>query len=316
MATTLPRVSIIVPMRNAEAFVEATLKSILLEASVTLEVLVINDRSTDSSLECVLTVGDSRVRVIEGLGAGISAAMNLGLAAACGDVVMRCDADDLYPVGRIRDQVAWLDANQDYVAVCGGFATLDGSGRPVAVLATGETAEDITEELNAGQTRTSFCTYAVRRNSIEKIGGFRSYFETAEDIDFQLRLANYARVMYLPQTTYLYRLHADSITHTQSSAKRVFFESTAREFQRQRTLDGQDDLMRGSPPEVPAVSNAEPGSAVKQVGGMLLGSAWRAHQRGNKWAAIVLGFRALMHMPLQLAVWRSVAALIAKPAKR
>lgn len=316
MATNLPRVSIIVPMRNAEAFVEATLKSILLETSVALEVLVINDRSTDSSLERVLTVGDSRVRIVEGLGAGISAAMNLGLAAARGDVVMRCDADDLYPVGRIRDQVAWLDTHQDYVAVCGGFATLDGSGRPVATLATGEMAEDITEELNAGQTRTSFCTYGVRRNSIEKIGGFRSYFETAEDIDFQLRLANQARVMYLPQTTYLYRLHADSITHTQSSAKRMFFENTAREFQHQRTLDGQDDLMRGSPPEVPAVSDAKSGSAVKQVVGMLLGSAWRAHQSGNKRAAVVLGVRALMLMPLQPAVWRSVAALIAKPAKR
>lgn len=316
MATTLPRVSIIVPMRNAEAFVEATLKSILLETSVALEVLVINDRSTDSSLERVLTVGDSRVRIVEGLGAGISAAMNLGLAAARGDVVMRCDADDLYPVGRIRDQVAWLDTHQDYVAVCGGFATLDGSGRPVATLATGEMAEDITEELNAGQTRTHFCSYAVRRNSIEKIGGFRSYFETAEDIDFQLRIANHARVMYLPQTTYLYRLHADSITHTQSSAKRMFFENTAREFQHQRTLDGQDDLMRGSPPEVPAVSDAKSGSAVKQVVGMLLGSAWRAHQSGNKRAAVVLGVRALMLMPLQPAVWRSVAALIAKPAKR
>jgi glycosyltransferase involved in cell wall biosynthesis len=316
MSTTLPRVSIIVPMRNAEAFVEATLKSILLEARVVLEVLVINDRSTDRSLERVLRIGDSRIRVIEGLGAGISAAMNLGLAAARGNFIMRCDADDLYPVSRIWDQVNWLDAHQDYAAVCGGFATLDGSGRPVAILATGVVAEEITAELNAGHTRTSFCTYAVRKNSIEPIGEFRSYFETAEDIDFQLRLANYARVMYLPQTTYLYRLHADSITHTQSSAKRMFYENTAREFQRQRTLDGQDDLMRGSPPVVPAVSDAKPGSAVRQVGGMLLGSAWRAHQGGNKWEAVVLGGRALMHMPLEPAVWRSVAALIAKPAKR
>lgn len=316
MPTSMPRVSIIVPMRNAEAFVEATLKSLLLEVTVPLEVIVINDRSTDGSLERVLDVGDSRVRVIEGLGVGISSAMNLGLAAARGKFLMRCDADDLYPVSRIRDQVNWLDAHQDYAAVCGGFATLDGSGRPIAVLATGEVAEDISAELSMGHTRTSFCTYAVRRNSIEQIGGFRSYFETAEDIDFQLRLATHARVMYLPQTTYLYRLHADSITHTQSSAKRMFFENTAREFQRQRTLDGQDDLMRGSPPEVPTVSDAKPSSAVTQVGGMLLGSAWRAHQGGNKWEAVVLGFRALMHMPLEPAVWRSVAALIAKSAKR
>ena len=122
--------------------------------------------------------------------------------------------------------------------------------------------------------------------------------------------------MYLPQTTYLYRLHADSITHTQSNVKRVFFENTAREFQCQRALEGQDALMRGCPPEVPVASDAKPGSAAKQVGGKLLGSAWRAHQGGNKQRAVVLGFRALMHMPLEPLVWRSVAALIAKPAKR
>ena len=315
MSTTLPRVSVIVPMRNAEAFVEATLKSILLEAAVALEVLVINDGSTDCSLERVLRICDSRIRILEGAGVGISAAMNLGLAAANGDIVMRCDADDLYPVGRIRDQVAWLDAHQEYVAVCGGFATLDGSGRAVATLATGESEEDITAELNSGHTRTTFCSYAMRKHTTEQVSGFRPYFVTAEDLDFQLRLANFGRVMYLPGVTYQYRLHADSITHTQSNEKRIFFEATAREFQRQRALGGQDDLQLGHPPTPPNTGICKPGSAAKQIAGMLLGSAWRAHQSGNKREAMVLGFRALTHIPFDVTVWRSVVALIGRSAK-
>ena len=315
MSGAHPRVSIIVPMRNAEAFIEATLKSVLLENSVALEVLVINDQSTDLSLERALALGDPRVRVIEGMGAGISSAMNLGLAAASGNIVMRCDADDLYPVSRIQDQVAWLDAHEDYVAVCGGFSTLDGLGRPIAILATGEAEEEITEELNLGYTRTHFCSYAVRKSAIDNVGGFRPYFETAEDIDFQLRLANFGRVMYQPQVAYQYRLHADSITHTQSSVKRIFFESQAREFQHQRSRDGQDDLQRGNPPAIPAGAGGNSGHIAKQIGGMLLGSAWHAHQGGNKWQAVALGLRALMHMPFDLAVWRSVLALIGKSAK-
>jgi glycosyltransferase involved in cell wall biosynthesis len=314
MPTNSPRVSVIVPMRNAEAFVEATLESILIETAVALEVVVINDGSTDRSLERVLSICDSRIRILDGPGAGISAAMNLGLATANGNIVMRCDADDLYPVNRIRDQVAWLDAHQDYVAVCGGFATLDGSGRAVATLATGESEDDITAELNSGHTRTHFCSYAVRKNTLEQAAGFRSYFETAEDIDFQLRLSNFGRVMYLPQVCYRYRLHSDSVTHTQSNEKRIFFENIAREFQRQRVLFGQDDLQRGSPPETPIADNGKSGSAAKQIGGMLLGSAWRAHQAGNKREALVLGFRALTHMPLDVTVWRSVVALIGKSA--
>ncbi|MDX1366007.1 glycosyltransferase family 2 protein [Pseudomonas sp.] len=315
MSTSLPRVSVILPMRNADAFVEATLKSILLEVTVALEVVVINDLSTDCSLERVLSFRDSRIRIIDGLGAGISAALNLGLAAARGNIVMRCDADDLYPVSRIRDQVAWLDSNQDFAAVCGGFATLDGAGRLVAKLATGETEEDITEELKSGNTRTSFCSYAVRKSAIDRVGGFRAYFETAEDIDFQLRLANVCRVMYLPQVVYQYRLHETSITHTQSNSKRIFFEETARAFQVQRRMDGQDDLQRGYPPTVPDGGAGKPGGAAQQIGGMLMGAAWRAHQGGNKLEAIVLGLRALTRMPFDVTVWRSVVALIGKSAK-
>lgn len=315
MSTCQSRVSVIVPMRNAEAFVEATLKSILLEATVALEVIVINDQSTDRSLERVLAMRDSRIRILNGPGAGISAAMNLGLAAANGSIVMRCDADDLYPESRIRDQVAWLDNNEDYAAVCGGFTTLDGSGNFVARLGTGEAEEDITEELNSGITRTTFCSYAVRKSAIDKIGGFRAFFDTAEDIDFQLRLSNIGRVMYLPKTVYQYRLHETSITHTQSNSKRIFFEEIAREFQIQRRKSGQDDLERGYPPKVPAGVAEKSGGAGRQIGGILLGSAWRAHKNGNKLEAIVLGLRALMYMPFDSTVWRSLAALIGKSAK-
>ena len=316
MSNNFPRVSVVIPMRNAEAFVEATLQSILLEVTVALEVIVIDDRSTDRSLEKVLSVCDSRVRILDGPGAGISAAMNLGLTAARGDIIMRCDADDLYPASRIKDQVTWLDSNQDFAAICGGFSTLDEAGKFVAKLATGDTEEELTEELNSGNTRTTFCSYAVRKNAMAQAGGFRAYFETAEDIDFQLRLANVCRVMYLPQIFYQYRLHEASITHTQNNTKRAFFEDTARAFQAQRKATGQDDLQRGNPPQIPDASTDKPGSAAQQISGMLLGSAWCAHRAGNKQQAIILGLRALGHMPFDGTAWRSIAALIVKPAKQ
>jgi GT2 family glycosyltransferase len=147
--------------------------------------------------------------------------MNAGLAAAQGDIVMRCDADDHYPEGRISEQVNWLDAHPQYDAVCGRFATMDSLGRLAAEMATGDFKENITEELNAGKTRTHFCTFAIRKKSIHSVGGFRPYFVTAEDIDFQLRLGEIANVMYLPHSVYLYRLHDTSITHSQGNLKRI-----------------------------------------------------------------------------------------------
>jgi len=303
-------------MQNAEPFIIATLRSILREKEVPIEIVVINDKSTDQSLERVLSICDERIRIVDGPGAGISACMNAGIAIAEGDIIMRCDADDQYPAGRIKEQVTWLDAHPKYAAVCGAFSTMDSAGRLVAPMATGGMIEDITGELNSGKTRTTFCSYAVRMDTIHSVGGFRPYFVTAEDIDFQLRLGEVARVMYLPRHFYLYRLHDASITHTQGNAKRIFFEDTARSFLSQRIESGQDDLQRSSPPIPPEVKLDTPGAADIQIQGILIGSAWNEHCSGNRLAAIVFGYRALKNNPCDLHMWRSFLALILKPINK
>lgn len=311
-----PRVSVLIPMHNAEPFIVATLNSVLLEKDVPIEVVVINDKSTDQSLAQVLTICDKRMRVIEGPGVGISACMNAGLVAAKGDIIMRCDADDQYPVARIKEQVAWLDANPEYAAVCGGFSTMDTVGRLVTQLSTGDMVEEITGELNSGKTRTHLCSFAIRRNAIYSLGGFRPYFVTAEDIDFQLRLGDIAKVMYLPHSYYFYRLHDASVTHTQGSNKREFFETTARQFQQQRKTTGQDDLERGCPPAPPDVQSDKPGTAAQQIQGILTGAAWREHAAGNKLKAVGLSCRALMQSPYNIGLWRNLLILLVKPVRK
>jgi glycosyltransferase involved in cell wall biosynthesis len=313
---TAPRVSVLVPMKNAEPYIVEALTSVLLENEVPIEVIVINDKSTDRSLEQVLSIQDERIRIIEGPGKGLSACLNAGLAAAKADIVMQCDADDLYPADRIKNQVSWLDANLDYAAVCGGFTTIDIAGRLVSTLVSCDTPEDITNELNSGRTRTTLCSFALRKSALHNFGGFRTYFETSCDIDFQLRFGEVAKVMYLPSSFYLYRLHDTSMTHTQGNVRRAFFEDTARQFQLQRKALGQDELQRGCPPKPPEVQSDKSGSATEQIQGMLIGAAWRELATGNKLKAVGLGCRALMQSPLDLVCWKNLLALVVKPVKK
>ena len=308
-----PKVSVLIPMRNAEPFIASTLSSILLEQDVAIEILVIDDKSTDGSLQRVRKIHDQRIKIIAGKGEGISSCLNIGLESISGEIVMRCDADDLYPEGRIRTQVEWLDAHPEYGAVCGGFSTMDAAGCPVARLDTGNAAEDITTELNGGKTRTSFCTFALRTDIFDLLGGFRPYFVTAEDIDFQLRLGEIARVMYLPESFYFYRIHDASVTHTQGSRKRIFYEDKAREFLLQRMTTGQDDLQRGCPPEPPDAATDKPGSSAKQIRGYLTAAAWQKHAQGDRFQALALGCRALKQSPWDADSWRSFFALMLKP---
>jgi glycosyltransferase involved in cell wall biosynthesis len=304
-------------MRNADPFIREALESVLGQEGVDLEVIVVDDGSTDRSVEIVREVNDNRVRIVTGPCLGISMSVNTGLKEVRGEIVVRCDADDLYPPGRLSWQLQWLADHPDFGAVCGRFSSIDEQGRPLADLNSGETAEEITEELQKGITRTHLCTYAVRTELLQKIGGCRQWFRTAEDIDLQLRLAEAGRVWYEPKTCYQYRLHGTSITHTDTNALRRFYEATARDFAAQRRTGKQDELEQGKPP--PVVVLSQTGSVhniAKHMQGMLLGQAWAEHSRGEKLMAIRLGWRACWESPRQFAVWKSLVALLLKPAPR
>ena len=305
-------VSIIVPMRNAENYVSDALVSILREKQVPIEVIVVNDNSTDSSLDRVLNFSEDRVRVIEGRARGVAATLNTGLAEARGAIIMRCDGDDLYPEKRIMHQVAWLRANPEYAAVCGSYSTIDCKGRLVSELPCGGEPVEITGELIRGIIRTSLCTYAIRAEAMVKVGKFRDYFETSSDIDMQLRLCEVGRIGYVPEIFYYWRIHTSSLTHQQSNALVEFFEQTALELQKQRRKSGSDDLQRGHPPLKPAHGSHSLMRADVHIQSMLLGRAWRQYAQGRKLEALRTGIRALIVEPRNLRLWKSVLALVVK----
>ena len=312
----MPTVSIVVPMYNAEAFVAKTLHSILQEQTVDLEVIVVNDRSTDRSLQRVLAIGDKRVRVITGPGQGISACLNAGIAAARADIIMRCDADDLYPPGRIAQQVNWLSQHPEFGAVCGGFSMIDTQGQRLTQLETDGTAKEFTDNLRKGITSTHFCTFAVRTEVLRKLEGCRQYFKTAEDIDLQLRIGEVCRVWFLPDLHYGYRIHHSSITHSQSNIEREFFEQTARDFQSQRLLQGSDALQRGCPPTPPKPVKKQALKGDIHMQELLLCQAWREHAAGYKFLALGTAMRSLTKQPTTPRIWSNLLVLALKPTPK
>src|SRR4051794_2590211 len=128
----MPLISVIIPMRNAEPFVKAAVESVLAQGEVELEVIVIDDGSTDRSADVVRAIDDPRVRVIPGPQKGISAAFNTGLAEARGEFLARCDADDLSPPRRLEWQLEFLLEHPEFAAISGSFTTIDARGKTIA----------------------------------------------------------------------------------------------------------------------------------------------------------------------------------------
>lgn len=129
-----PLVSVIIPVYNAERFVESAVRSIMNQTYTNLEILVTDDCSTDGSFEILqrLAAEDSRITLYRNeSNLKIVRTLNSLVAAASGKYIARMDADDISLPKRIEKQVAFLESNPDY-ALCGTNAWhIDESGRRI-----------------------------------------------------------------------------------------------------------------------------------------------------------------------------------------
>ena len=308
-----PIVSILMPVAKVRQYLPIAMESVLTQTFTAIELILIDDDGRVEELRAMAPPNDPRVRVIASKGKGISDALNTGIEAAMGKFICRVDCDDLIPPDRIARQVRFLEQHPEYAAVCGAMSTMTSAGQPVADVNALSATGEITSELRNGITRCSLCTYLLRTDCIRQTGGFRSWFVTAEDIDFALRFGERFRVYYEAMQTYWYRLHDASITHSQANNARAFFEETARLFQSQRLKTGHDELELGRPPQPPAGGSKPRGSA-QAVQELLAGQSWAKHRSGQKAEALRLGWRACLAKPTTFWTWRSLAALALKPA--
>ncbi|MFO0746106.1 MAG: glycosyltransferase family 2 protein [Myxococcota bacterium] len=120
-------VSVVMPAHQAERWLEQAVTSLLVQSHRELEVIVVDDGSTDRTPDIVASIRDSRLRLVRlERQQGVAAALNAGLAAARGELVGRLDADDYALADRIERQVAALDAHPELALIAGRGHVVDG----------------------------------------------------------------------------------------------------------------------------------------------------------------------------------------------
>jgi len=188
-------VSVVIPAYNAAAFIERTLRSALRQTHSTLEVIVVDDGSTDSTvgLARATAEGDSRVRIISVPNGGVASARNIGISEAAGEFVAFLDADDLWHPTKIEHQLAALDQVEDAAGVYVLSRYIDVNDRVTSqnkpVLFSGYS---FARHLY-GKPVGNGSSLLVRRKCAVAVGGFESSWAArglggCEDLDFELKL--------------------------------------------------------------------------------------------------------------------------------
>lgn len=304
-------VSVLMPAKNAGEFIRESIASILEQTYQNIELLIINDNSTDNTLDVINHFNDERIKVLTGNGTGISDAFNLGLAEAKGKYFCRCDSDDLYPRDRIITQLNWLENNSDFIAVCGKYSSIDSKGRHLVEYLRDESSQNIQDSFRRGETITHFCTFMTKTSALKKLGGCRPFFVTGEDIDLQLRLSELGPIYFLAINFYFYRLHHLSITHTQSNSHREFYETVARHSHHLRLKGHIDDIDSGVKLEIPE-KNDTPRNVNFKIRNQLISESWYLHKNSKKITAIKAAGKVIRIYPMSLKVWWNFFLIIVK----
>ncbi|ART54021.1 glycosyl transferase family 2 [Acidovorax carolinensis] len=223
-ATGKPRVSVVIPVRNGKDYLQEALDSVLQQSFTDLELLLINDGSTDDDYDRY-ALQDQRIRVIHLTGTGVSRARNVGMAQSRGELIAFLDADDLWFPGKLQAQVRYFDDHPDVGVVFGKFirwpALLGGGFAPASSLIQDASRFTTAEPERSGWLYARLLkgllvgmnTAVIRRGVYEAIGGFDESMRQGEDYDFWLKSSRISEMHSLNGPVALYRIHGASAMH-------------------------------------------------------------------------------------------------------
>lgn len=210
-------VSVLIPVFNRVNYIAETLESIYSQTYRNIEIIAIDDGSSDGSYEYLLSqkvAGKIQLLTHENrVNKGQAAALNLGLSSARGEYISILDSDDLFEPHKSQIQVEYLSENPDCGLVYGDGAAIDSDGKHLY---------DIKNKFNSDPNDPNEilldCYFLLPQNSLvrracyEKAGNFNESYRAAQDHDMLIRICEITNVSYIAEKVFKYRQHDGSIS--------------------------------------------------------------------------------------------------------
>lgn len=214
-----PLVSVIVPVYNSEKTIIETLTSIFSQDYGNIEIIVINDGSTDRTKE-ILEQHKDKLKIIDQTNSGAAVARTRGIKQAQGKYIAFIDADDLWVPWKIRTQVGYIEQHQEIGMVFNKWILLNDASDTLPTAPQDSIALNCIEEENSGWLYTRLLMECVVHTSsvliakriCDEVGEFDPSLRLGEDYDYWLRVSQVTQIMKLKSVLSAYRIHADNIT--------------------------------------------------------------------------------------------------------
>jgi glycosyltransferase involved in cell wall biosynthesis len=206
-----PLVSVVIPNYNYGRYLSQAINSVLGQSYPNIEIIVVDDGSTDESAE-VLALYANHIRVVKQRNRGVSVARNAGAELAIGDFLAFLDADDVWMPTKLQRQIEYFQRDPELGLVHCGMVYIDSASTHLHQCLDGREgwiAEKIllfeSAVLGAGSTAVVPC------HAYKKVGGFDTNLSTSADWDFCYRVAYHWKIGFVPEILVGYRMHGSNM---------------------------------------------------------------------------------------------------------
>ncbi len=248
-----PSISVLMSVYNGERFIKEALDSIINQTFTDFEIILIDDASTDNTPQILGGyTQENLIKITNSKNLGLTRSLNKALTVAQGKFIARQDADDISHPERFRRQSDFLLASPEIGLLGTSYYVIDQHGQILDISRPPTADDQLRKSLERGNI---FCHGSVmmRRDILEKVGGYNEYFRVTQDYDLWLRLSEHSQIANIDEILYRLRFLSESMTR-KSRGLQLSYRRLARHLADQR-LSGQaegpmpDDLSEAFPPE-------------------------------------------------------------------
>jgi glycosyltransferase involved in cell wall biosynthesis len=210
----MPLVSVIIAAYNSENIIIETIDSVLSQTLSDLEIIVIDDGSTDNTCQRIREIADSRIKLFPYQNGGVAKARNRGIAKAQGEYIAFLDHDDLWKPNKLKAQVSALEKSADAGVAYSWTINMYSEENPVryAKLSPVYVEGNVYSQILLYNFVGSGSNLLARREAIESVGEFDPTPLSNEDWDYYIRLAAKWSFVVVPEYHVIYRHTANSMS--------------------------------------------------------------------------------------------------------
>jgi glycosyltransferase involved in cell wall biosynthesis len=209
-------ISVIIPLYNKEESIQSTINSVLNQSFKNIEVLIIDDGSTDNSLKVLSSIDDIRLRIISKPNGGVSDARHYGVKNATSEYIFFLDADDIIHVDCLNVFVNLINRYKNMSVFVANFKIIYGNNNEITYC-KGNNETLVNRPLKALWNRKIFPrtgSMLIKRACFKQIGYFKTDITMYEDLEFIIRLIKKYKVVYSPEVVLLYLTEYSTLSNS------------------------------------------------------------------------------------------------------